>query len=105
MGVYQSRVIQIEEAERNKAVTLKTLEKAAEAMGCKLVYGLVPKTSLQDVLEQQAKKLAKKRLARVSHSMELEAQGINAEKQQKLLNQLVKELLEGKSKNLWSEEE
>lgn len=104
IGVNQSRVIQIEEAEHNQAVTIKTLEKAAEAMGCKLVYGLVPNTSLQNILEQQAKKLAKQRLNRVSHSMGLEAQSIDANKQQQQFNELVRELLEGRPKKLWSED-
>ena len=104
MNVYQSRVVQIEEAERKKAVTLKTLEKAAEAMGCKLVYGLIPCTTLHDILERQAKKVAKRILSRVTHTMELEEQGIDAKKMQQQFEDLIKELLEGNPKKLWSED-
>ncbi|MCK4609090.1 MAG: mobile mystery protein A [Gammaproteobacteria bacterium] len=105
MGVNQSRVIQIETAENNRAITIKTLEKAAEAMNCKLIYGLVPNLSLQNILEEQARKIAKQQLARVSHSMGLEDQSISTDKQQQQYNELVKELLDSRPKKLWSNDE
>jgi len=49
MGVNQPRVVKIESAELNETVTLKTLKKAAEAMGCKLVYGIIPQETLHNV--------------------------------------------------------
>lgn len=52
MMVNQSRIIQIEIAEQNKSITLKTLTKAAEAMDCKLVYAFVPQTTLTNILEK-----------------------------------------------------
>lgn len=104
MAVNQARIIQIESAEQNESTTLKTLTKAAEAMGCKLVYALIPHTTLADVLEEQAKKIAKQRLDRVSHSMGLEAQKVAADKEQEQLEELVKELLENPPKKLWIEE-
>lgn len=104
MAVNQARIMQIESAEPHESITLKTLTKAAEAMGCKVVYSLVPNTTLSDVLKQQARKVAKQRLERVSHSMGLEAQKIPAHKEQEQFEELVKELLENPPKKLWSEE-
>ncbi len=103
MGVNQARIIQIESAKQNESTTLKTLTKTAAAMGCKLVYALVPYTTLADVLEKQARKIAKQRLDRVSHSTGLEAQKVAANKEQKQFEELVKELLENSPKNLWTE--
>ena len=47
MGVSQSTVMDMEASERRGTVTIKTLEKAAAAMGCRVVYALVPQTSLE----------------------------------------------------------
>ena len=103
MKVNQSRIMQIESAEQTESVTLKTLTKTAEAMGCKLVYALIPNTTLSDILEKQARKVARQRLDRVSHSMGLEAQKVVSDKEQEQFEELVKELLESPSKKLWTE--
>ncbi|MCB1827981.1 MAG: mobile mystery protein A [Coxiellaceae bacterium] len=104
MAVSQSRVAQLERSEVNGSVTLKSLSAAAEAMNCQLVYAIVPKESLQTILETQARKVAKKRIERVSHSMTLEAQTVSKEKQREQYEALVNELLTGSPKKLWNEE-
>jgi predicted DNA-binding mobile mystery protein A len=43
MGVQPPRIIEMEKGELDGALTLKTLERAAEAMGYCLIYALVPK--------------------------------------------------------------
>lgn len=42
MGVAKSQVFRLEEAEQRGDVRLSSLRRAAEAMGCELVYALVP---------------------------------------------------------------
>lgn len=44
-------------------------------MDCKLVYALVPNSSLEAAVEAQARKIATRELQRVTHTMRLEAQG------------------------------
>ena len=51
-----------------------SLSRAAEALDCNLVYALVPKKSLEQSVNDRARKLALSNLARVSHTMKLEAQ-------------------------------
>ncbi len=51
LGVVQSRVVAIEQAEAKGTVTLNSLEKAAQALDCRLVYALVPRQSLEDAVE------------------------------------------------------
>jgi len=105
LGVNQSRVFQLEKAEGNDAVTLKSLRQAAHALDCELVYAIVPRTSLNDILETQAKKLAKQTLESVAHSMRLEAQETSAEQQKQQLESLIEELLEEPPKKLWKKYE
>src|SRR5277367_4969500 len=55
LGVAQPRVAVLERAEANDVVTLKSLRQAAEALDCVLVYALVPKAPLQDMVQQRAR--------------------------------------------------
>ena len=47
MGIAQANVIAIEEREVLQTVTLATLEKAAHAMNCQLIYALVPNEEIK----------------------------------------------------------
>ena len=68
---------QLEKAEAEDRITLKSLRAAANALGCELVYGLVPKAnSFHDLVEQRARSQAKKQVMGVEHSMALEDQAV-----------------------------
>jgi hypothetical protein len=43
LGVNRSVVFDVERSERRGVITLRSLGRLAEAMGCKAVYGIVPK--------------------------------------------------------------
>ncbi len=101
--VSRSRVIKIEEGEQRDAVTLRTLKDVANALNCELMYMLIPKESLRSTLRNQAKKIAKQHMQRVSHTMQLENQGIDVKHQEELEKELIDSLLRGSSKRLWEE--
>ena len=53
----------------------RSLRTAADALGCDLVYALVPKAdSLEHLVEQRARSEAKKHVMGVEHSMAIEDQ-------------------------------
>ncbi len=69
--------VQLEKAEAEDRITLKSLRAAAQALGCELVYALVPKAdTLQDLVEERARAQAKKHVLGVEHSMALEDQAV-----------------------------
>lgn len=103
LGVDRSRVLKIEQAETEDAVTLRTLRETARALQCELVYAFVPKESLSTILENQAKKIAKKRIRTVAHSMSLERQSTSPQFQKEQLDECVKNLLSGHRKHLWED--
>lgn len=74
MGLSKARVSQIERGERERTITLDTLERAAEALGCRVEYVLVPREPLDDLVWAQAKAKARAEMAAVDHTMELEDQ-------------------------------
>lgn len=87
--------------EVNGAITLKTLGRLAEALNCQFVYAFVPRKPLHDILRDRATEIARTQVARVSHSMKLEEQGMSPESEQSALNRRVDRLLSGNPKKLW----
>ncbi|HET9033317.1 MAG TPA: mobile mystery protein A [Dokdonella sp.] len=77
MGVRGSTVAKLEESERNRTIRLDSLQRAAEAIDCELVYALVPRKSLQSIVDNQRLRLFADIVARTDHHMKLEGQNVN----------------------------
>jgi predicted DNA-binding mobile mystery protein A len=104
LGVIQQRVSTIEDAERRGALKISSLEQVASALNCRLVYFLIPAEPLEKMLEQRARIVAKRRLDLSTHSMDLEDQAVSDEEKRRQFEELVKELLMKRPKELWDEE-
>ncbi len=101
LGVVQSRAVAIEQAEARGSITLNSLEKAANALDCRLVYTLLPRKPLDELVAERAERLAKKRLKSTSHSMALEAQGVDTADEQGQLKRIIQSLLDKAGSELW----
>lgn len=75
LGISDAAVLAMEERETGETVSLGTLRKAARAMDCDLVYAIVPKDSLESVLNRRALAAARRTMMAVDHTMRLEDQG------------------------------
>ena len=104
IGVTQSRAFDIEKAEASGKITLDSLERAAHALDCRLVYALVPREPLESIAEGRALKLARKKLRSTGHSMALEDQRVNREDEERQIMELARRLLEKSGSALWEEE-
>jgi predicted DNA-binding mobile mystery protein A len=103
MDVSQPRIVQMEKDELSGSVTLKTMRQAAEALDCVFVYALVPRTSLEETIREQAKKVAQKRLSRTNHTMLLEDQSVSDDERKKMFDAKVEELIREMPRDFWSE--
>jgi hypothetical protein len=66
---------QFEQAEAEDRITLRALRRVAGAMGCELVYGLVPKSgSFAELAEHPTREQAARDVKSVMHTMALEDQ-------------------------------
>jgi predicted DNA-binding mobile mystery protein A len=75
MRTSRQAVQQFEQAEADDRITLAGLRKVAEAMGCDLVYVLVPKSgSFAELAERPSREGAAQDVKRVVHTMALENQ-------------------------------
>jgi predicted DNA-binding mobile mystery protein A len=102
LGRAQSRINALEQAEVSGAVSLKTLAQAAEALDCALVYALVPRRPLEEVVNARARDLAAAHALAAGHSMILEAQGIDAAAKRRMIDDLARRLLTGRASRLWT---
>lgn len=103
LGVSQPRVSKIEEAEANGTMTINSLERAAQALDCQLVYALVPRRPLERLTGERAEKLARAQLALASHNMALENQSVDASDEKAQIEALTLELLASSPSSLWDE--
>ncbi len=104
LGTSQQAVSKLERGERDGTATIASLTRAAQALNCKFVYALVPRKSLQDTLDQQARNIAKRRIHSVSHTMRLEAQGITPQLEEQRLHELETELRTRMPRYMWDEQ-
>ena len=103
LGVQQPRVIELERGEASGNITVQTLERAAEALGCRLVYALIPERRLSDSIKERASIVAARQLASVDQTMRLEAQGVTNKARQKEAHQQLMDGLLRRPARLWDE--
>ena len=104
LGVSQPRALAIEKAEAKGSLTLRSLERAAHALDCRLVYAFVPRKPLEDIVQDRAERLAQKHFARVRHTMALEAQSVDKTDEADQFERLVRHLAAHAGSRLWDEE-
>ena len=77
----------------------------AEAMGCRLVYAIVPaQGTVEDLIEAQAEKKAIALVTRASTHMALEKQSLSDEKVREEISRVMRELTEKQPADFWSAE-
>ncbi len=103
VGIDQSRISRLENAEIENDLKLSSLKKIAEGLNMKFVYGFVPETSLEDMVREQAKKIAMKRMAKVNLTMRLEEQELSDDQKQKTLDDLIQKIMFEEPKDFWNQ--
>jgi len=103
LNVNKQRVSRIEKDEKRGKVKLETLRNVAEAMDCIFVYGFVPRDSLEQIVREQAKLVAKKRIAQSDQAMRLEKQELTKDRKEKELTDLIEDIVSTMPKSLWDQ--
>jgi predicted DNA-binding mobile mystery protein A len=99
MSIAESSLYQLERQESLNRASLQSLKKAAEAMGCELVYAIIPRTSIESLINEQAQKRARNVLSSSNLHMEYEDQAVSSDENQKQFEDLCEEIKN--SKSLW----
>ena len=96
LGVTQPRITKMESNEDN--LKLSTMKKAAEAMNCEFVYYFKPRTTFQNLVDEQAQKKAAEVLKTVNVNMALENQEIAEDE---AVKDFASDLINTKIKHIW----
>jgi predicted DNA-binding mobile mystery protein A len=103
LNISQSSIISMEKSEQRGAISLETLERAARAMNCRVIYTLVPHESFEEIIHEQAEKKARLQLERINHSMRLENQAVSKKTLNEEQARFADELMQGNLHRLWDE--
>jgi len=103
MGVTRARIAQVEQAELEGGVTLKSMQATAEAMGCRFVYAFVPPDTIEAIIVAQARKKAQAIVAVAGKHMALEDQTVVGERTDREVSRLTSELLYEMPSDFWQD--
>lgn len=101
MGVTRAAVYQAERNEKDGAITLRQMEKLAEAMGGRFVYAIVPDGSVEEMRRAQARRKAEARIRRASAHMALESQSLSPAQTRTKIDELAEEFLREMPPDFW----
>ena len=101
MHVKPPRITELENAEIQGNITLKSLRRAAEALDCEVVYALVPRSDLESILKTQAHKVAQRNLGNVAHTMLLEKQSLSERENARQMARMVAEWIKDPPRWMW----
>lgn len=101
LGITGSTLHKSEQSEADERISLGQLRKLADGLDCELVYALVPRKPLPDVVQDRATQLAHAEVHGVAHTMGLEDQRPTDARIQKQVARRADDLLRGKWADLW----
>ncbi len=102
VGVDQSRISRLENSEVSGNIKLSSLQKIAQSLGMEFVYGFVPHITLEEMVREQARKIALERMKRLNHTMALELQDLSDEDKKSALKDMVDKILIDNPKDFWN---
>ncbi len=103
MRISQQSVVDLEQGEQRSTVQLDTLARAAAAMDCELVYAIVPRTSLEEIVRARSHEKARQLLATVEHHSRLEDQAVSNADLAAQIDEIAADLID--RRGLWRDSE
>lgn len=102
LNISKQGVLDIENREKEGAITIKALREVAKAMDMQLIYGFVPNDgSLDALIERRAREVAIQIVQRTAHTMQLENQANSKKRIEAAINERTEELKKELPKMLW----
>jgi predicted DNA-binding mobile mystery protein A len=102
LGVSQQSVAHLERSERRHSIRLDSLQRAARAMDCEVVYAIVPRGSLDETVRSRARHEASRILAEVGHHSRLENQAVTDHDLAMQIDELTARLVD--TRGLWTDD-
>lgn len=101
IGVSQATLSGFEKSEKERTISLGSLDKIADALDCKVVYGFVPKDSYEAFVRKEEVNLAKESVNQVQQTMSLEDQALSESQKAEQEKVLLEDIRSQPLKKLW----
>lgn len=105
VGVSHQVIVRLEDSESKGTVTIGSLDRTARAMGCRFIYAIVPESqyeSLEAIIDDRARAVARDLAKDVTHSMKLECQSVDLNDTESQIENLAQELKAKLDHRLWA---
>ncbi len=106
LRVTRASIYKTEKSEQSGGITLKKMNEAAEAMGCRFVFAIVPHyagATIEEFIEYKARKMAIGIIKKTNTNMALEAQDLSMDKIEEECNRLAQEILQTRPSDIWND--
>jgi predicted DNA-binding mobile mystery protein A len=90
---------------KSGSLTLKTMNKIAQAMGCRFIYVIIPDHKVEELILKQAQLRAKNIVNKTNVQMALEDQLLSEDKIQFEIDRLAQEIIKDHPRDLWNTED
>jgi predicted DNA-binding mobile mystery protein A len=94
LGISGPAVNKLEHAELTGGITMAKLTEVATALNCSLAYVLVPKTTIEETVQAEAKRVAASTLGYAGRTMALEAQGVDPDREREAVERFAQDLID-----------
>jgi len=99
MSITPQSLADIERSETEGKIRLETLERAADALDCEVVYFLLPRDRLEQRVMDRAREVAAKQIRAISHTMAMEDQAVSDKELKERIDRFIRESLD--ERDLW----
>jgi predicted DNA-binding mobile mystery protein A len=103
LGISRAQASQMERMEVEDRITLKQLRRVAGNLDCELVYALVPRKSVAEMVRDRARLKARQLVQKTDVQMRLEQQQLSKEKLQDQVAYETERLVREMPRNLWED--
>jgi len=103
MNVTRANIASMERSEVDGGVTLKRMERAADALGCRFVYAIVPDAEVDEILAARAKQKARQLVEQADQHMSLEGQRLSQEQLDFEIERVASEILAKIPRDFWTD--
>ena len=103
LNVSKQRIHELENEELSGSVTIKTMRKAAEALQCIYIYGLIPHENLEQIVKNRAEYISKRKMKISNQTMMLENQQLSEKETEEMTHSQAEEMVNTLPQSLWDD--
>jgi predicted DNA-binding mobile mystery protein A len=102
LGLSKQSVARMERDEIEGALSIKTMRRVAEGLDCVLVYGIVPRTSLEKIVHDRARTIVGGRLDHhTNQTARLADQDLDPALDEEIIRGMIEDLVDGMPADFW----